>query len=111
MKAIIGGSGAETTRCDSLTGSCYAIEEGGPTTTSMAFGLCAADARVEGPAIAMAAVFSAAELIAAAEASAPAVDLDVGGIGVTIDDGAGIPRSDDIRPPPDFVARPVDILG
>ena len=59
----------------------------------------------------MAAVFSAAELIAAAEASAPAVDLDVGGIGVTIDDGAGIPRSDDIRPPPDFVARPVDILG
>lgn len=47
----------------------------------------------------------------AAERIARAVDLDVGGIEVMIDDRDGTPRFYDINALSNFVAKPLDILG
>ena len=76
-----------------------------------AFDLCPADACVEGSAISMAAVQPALALAEAAEAIARAVDLDVGGVEVMIDDRDGTPRFYDINALSNFVAKPLDVLG
>ena len=85
----------------------YAIEVAG----GGAFDLCPADACVEGSGIAMRAVTPAPALIDAAEAIARAMDLDVGGIEVMIDDRDGVARFYDINALSNFVARPIEVLG
>ena len=78
-----------------------------------AFDLCPADAcAVEGASpIRMTAIDPPAELRAAAEAVAQAIDMDVGGVEVMIDDRDGTPRFYDINALSNFVARPLDVLG
>lgn len=85
----------------------YALEVAG----GGAFDLCPADSCVEGSGIAMRAVDPAPELVAAAEAVARAMDLDVGGVEAMIDDRDGIARFYDINALSNFVARPLDVLG
>jgi hypothetical protein len=53
----------------------------------------------------------APELIDAAERIAGAMNLDVGGIEVMIDDRDGTPRFYDINALSNFVAKPLDVLG
>lgn len=77
-----------------------------------AFDLCPADACVDESApIPMVAADPPPTLIDAAERIARAVDLDVGGIEVMIDDRDGVPRFYDINALSNFVAKPLDILG
>lgn len=76
-----------------------------------AFDLCPADACVEGSTISMHAVQPAPALIDAAETIARAIDLDVGGIEVMIDDRDGVARFYDINALSNFVAKPMDVLG
>ena len=87
----------------------YALEVAG----GGAFDLCPADAcAVPGaPAIRMAAVDPSDTLRDAAEAIARAVDLDVGGVEVMIDDRDGVARFYDINALSNFVARPTEVLG
>lgn len=87
----------------------YALEVAG----GGAFDLCPADAcAVPGaPAIRMAAVDPGAGLRDAAEAIARAVDLDVGGVEVMVDDRDGVARFYDINALSNFVARPNAVLG
>ena len=85
----------------------YAIEVAG----GGAFDLCPADACVEGSGIAMRAVEPVAALAQAAAAIAAAVDLDVGGVEVMIDDRDGVPRFYDINALSNFVAKPLEVLG
>ncbi len=85
----------------------YAIEVAG----GGAFDLCPADACVEGSGITMKAVAPAPELARAAAAIAAAIDLDVGGVEVMIDDRDGVPRFYDINALSNFVAHPLDVLG
>ena len=77
-----------------------------------AFDLCPADACVaEGTPIQLAAADPARELRAAAEAIAQAMNLDVGGVEVMIDDRDGVARFYDINGLSNFVARPMEVLG
>lgn len=85
----------------------YAIEVAG----GGAFDLCPADACVEGSGISMRAVDPAPELVAAAEAIARAMELDVGGVEVMIDDRDGTARFYDINALSNFVAKPLEVLG
>ena len=85
----------------------YAIEVAG----GGAFDLCPADACVDGSGISMRAVEPATALARAAEAIAAAMDLDVGGVEVMIDDRDGVARFYDINALSNFVARPLDVLG
>ena len=85
----------------------YAIEVAG----GGAFDLCPADACVEGSGITMRQVQPAPALVAAAEAIAARMDLDVGGVEVMIDDRDGVARFYDINALSNFVARPLDVLG
>jgi hypothetical protein len=86
----------------------YAIDVAG----GGAFDLCPADACVvPGSGIKMAAVEPSQVLKDAAEAIARAVDLDVGGVEVMIDDRDGVARFYDINALSNFVARPLDVLG
>ena len=85
----------------------YAIEVAG----GGAFDLCPADACVDGSGITMRAVEPAAALVEAAEAIARAVDLDVGGVEVMIDDRDGVARFYDNNALSNFVAKPLEILG
>jgi hypothetical protein len=85
----------------------YAIEVAG----GGAFDLCPADACVDGSGITMRAVQPPAELVAAGEAIARAMDLDVGGVEVMVDDRTGTPLFYDINALSNFVARPLDVLG
>ena len=59
----------------------------------------------------MRAVDPAPELVAAAEAIAQAMDLDVGGVEVMVDDRDGVARFYDINALSNFVAKPLDVLG
>ena len=59
----------------------------------------------------MAAVEPSQTLKDAAEAIARAVDLDVGGVEVMIDDRDGVARFYDINALSNFVAKPLDVLG
>lgn len=77
-----------------------------------AFDLCPADAcLVPGSGIAMTAAGPPPETIAAVEAIAQAMDLDVGGIEVMVDDRDGVLRFYDINALSNFVARPQEVLG
>jgi glutathione synthase/RimK-type ligase-like ATP-grasp enzyme len=77
-----------------------------------AFDLCPADAcQIPGAPIPMVSAEPVRELRAAAEAIARAVDLDVGGIEVMIDDRDGVPRFYDINALSNFVAKPMEVLG
>jgi glutathione synthase/RimK-type ligase-like ATP-grasp enzyme len=77
-----------------------------------AFDLCPADACVvPGSGIAMTAATPPAETVAAVEAIARAMDLDVGGIEVMIDDRDDVPRFYDINALSNFVAKPHEVLG
>ena len=77
-----------------------------------AFDLCPADACVvPGQPSPMTAITPAPALADAAEAIARAMDLDVGGVEVMIDDRDGVPRFYDINALSNFVAKPLDVLG
>lgn len=85
------------------------VESGGDN-----FDLCPADACVAQPgrkAITMEAVTPSDEIIAASEAIAMAVGLDIGGVELVIDDRDGVPRFYDINALSNFVANPLDVLG
>jgi glutathione synthase/RimK-type ligase-like ATP-grasp enzyme len=101
--------GGAITRIETLDrGFLYAIDVAG----GGGFDLCPADACVvPGSGISMAAVEPATELRDAAERIARAVDMDVGGVEVMIDDRDGVARFYDINALSNFVARPLDILG
>ena len=101
--------GGAITRIETLDrGFLYAIDVAG----GGAFDLCPADACVvPGSGISMTAVEPATELRDAAERIARAVDMDVGGVEVMIDDRDGVARFYDINALSNFVARPLDILG
>jgi glutathione synthase/RimK-type ligase-like ATP-grasp enzyme len=85
----------------------YAIEIAG----GGAFDLCPADACVADSGISMISVEPDTALIEAAERIARAMNLDVGGIEVMIDDRDGTPRFYDINALSNFVAKPLDVLG
>ena len=85
----------------------YAIEIAG----GGAFDLCPADACVADSTISMKSIQPAPELIAAVETISRAMNLDVGGIEVMIDDRDGIPRFYDINALSNFVAQPLNVLG
>jgi glutathione synthase/RimK-type ligase-like ATP-grasp enzyme len=96
------------TRIETLDRSyLYAIDVAG----GGAFDLCPADACVADSGISMAAVEPAPALTEAAEKIAAAMNLDVGGIEVMIDDRDGVPRFYDINALSNFVAKPLDVLG
>ena len=100
--------GGAITRIETLDRAyLYAIDVAG----GGAFDLCPADACVEGSAISMVAVRPDAALIDAAERIARAVNLDVGGVEVMIDDRDGTARFYDINALSNFVAKPVEVLG
>ena len=100
--------GGTITRIETLNRKyLYAIEIAG----GGAFDLCPADACVADSNISMKAVDPAPELIAAVETIADAMNLDVGGIEVMIDDRDGTPRFYDINALSNFVAQPLNVLG
>ena len=100
--------GGTITRIETLDRNyLYAIEIAG----GGAFDLCPADACVADSGISMKAVEPAPDLIAACETIAAAMNLDVGGIEVMIDDRDGTPRFYDINALSNFVAKPLDVLG
>ncbi|WP_296614975.1 alpha-L-glutamate ligase [Sphingomonas sp.] len=100
--------GGTITRIETLDRTyLYAIEIAG----GGAFDLCPADACVADSNISMKSVEPAPELIAAVEKIADAMNLDVGGIEVMIDDRDGIPRFYDINALSNFVAQPLNVLG
>lgn len=100
--------GGEITRIETLDRRyLYAIDIAG----GGAFDLCPADACVAGSSIRMKSAAPAPELVAAAERIAAAMDLDVGGVEVMIDDRDGTPRFYDINALSNFVAQPLDMLG
>jgi hypothetical protein len=59
----------------------------------------------------MTATTPAPELIDAAERIAKAINMDVGGVEVMIDDRDGVARFYDINALSNFVAKPLDVLG
>src|SRR3569623_391882 len=85
----------------------YAIDIAG----GGAFDLCPADACGADSNVSMRAAEPARELIDAAERSAAAMNLDVGGIEVMSDDRDGTPRFYDINALSNFVAQPLNVLG
>lgn len=100
--------GGTITRIETLNRKyLYAIEIAG----GGAFDLCPADACVADSNISMKAIEPAPELIAAVETIANAMNLDVGGIEVMIDDRDGTPRFYDINALSNFVAQPLNVLG
>ena len=77
-----------------------------------AFDLCPADAcAAPGGPIPMTAITPPPSLVHAAERIAAAMNLDVGGVEVMVDDRDGVPRFYDINALSNFVARPLDVLG
>ena len=108
VQAFVPARDGKITRIETLDRRfLYAIEVAG----GGAFDLCPADACVEGSGIAMRAVRPAPELVAAADAIAHAMALDVGGVEVMIDDRDGTPRFYDINALSNFVAKPLEVLG
>jgi len=100
--------GGTITRIETLNRTyLYAIEIAG----GGAFDLCPADACVADSNISMKSVEPAPELIAAVETISRAMNLDVGGIEVMIDDRDGTPRFYDINALSNFVAQPLNVLG
>ncbi|MBN8808432.1 MAG: alpha-L-glutamate ligase [Sphingomonas sp.] len=100
--------GGEITRIETLDRKyLYAIDIAG----GGAFDLCPADACVADSGVAMRPADPAPALVDAVERIAAAINLDVGGIEVMIDDRDGMPRFYDINALSNFVARPLDLLG
>jgi len=100
--------GGTITRIETLNRTyLYAIEIAG----GGAFDLCPADACVADSNISMKSVEPEPELIAAVETISRAMNLDVGGIEVMIDDRDGTPRFYDINALSNFVAQPLNVLG
>lgn len=100
--------GGTITRIETLNRTyLYAIEIVG----GGAFDLCPADACVADSNISMKSVEPGPELIAEVETISRAMNLDVGGIEVMIDDRDGIPRFYDINALSNFVAQPLNVLG
>ncbi|HYZ48803.1 MAG TPA: alpha-L-glutamate ligase [Sphingomonas sp.] len=108
VQEYVPARGGRITRIETLDRQyLYAIDvEGGG-----AFDLCPADACVADSNIRLSAADPDPQLIAAAERIAEAMDLDVGGIEVMIDDRDGIPRFYDINALSNFVADPLTVLG
>ncbi|WP_300975410.1 alpha-L-glutamate ligase [Sphingomonas sp. LHG3406-1] len=77
------------------------------------FDLCPADACDDdrGTPIAMRVFDPPAEIVAAVERVAEAMDMDVGGVEVMVDDRDGTPKFYDINALSNFVAKPVEVLG
>lgn len=108
VQEYVPARGGRITRIETLGGRfLYAIDvEGGG-----AFDLCPADACVADTKIKMTAVQPEPLLIDAAERIARAMELDVGGVEVMIDDRDGSPRFYDINALSNFVADPLNVLG
>lgn len=110
VQELVPARGGKITRIETLDRRfLYALDVAG----GGAFDLCPADAcAVPGaPAIQMTAADPGADLRAAAETIARALDLDVGGVEVMIDDRDGVARFYDINALSNFVAKPLDVLG
>ena len=109
VQDFVPARGGSITRIETLDRAyLYAIDVAG----GGAFDLCPADACQDGGApIEMKAVDPAPELRDAAEAIARAVNLDIGGVEVMVDDRDGVPRFYDINALSNFVAKPMDVLG
>ncbi|HEX4694708.1 alpha-L-glutamate ligase [Sphingomonas sp.] len=100
--------GGEITRIETLDRQyLYAIDIAG----GGAFDLCPADACVADSNISMRAAEPSSDLVDAAERIAAAMNLDVGGVEVMIDDRDGLPRFYDINALSNFVAQPLNVLG
>jgi hypothetical protein len=111
VQEYVPARGGTITRIETLAGRfLYAIEvDGGGS-----FDLCPADVCVTAsgkPSITMTQVQPDSAIVAAAEAIAVRVGLDVGGVEVMIDDRDGTPRFYDINALSNFVARPLEVLG
>ncbi|HEU4967389.1 alpha-L-glutamate ligase [Sphingomonas sp.] len=108
VQEYVPARGGRITRLETLDRKfLYAIDvEGGG-----AFDLCPADACVADSNIRLTRADPAPALIAAAERIADAMELDVGGIEVMIDDRDGTPRFYDINALSNFVADPLTVLG
>lgn len=110
VQDFVPARGNRVTRIETLGGRfLYAIdiESGGDT-----FDLCPADACAVGrPPVRFSLARPDPAHVAAAEAIARAVGLDVGGIEVMIDDRDGIPRFYDVNALSNFVADPLNVLG
>ena len=103
--------GGRITRLETIGGRfLYAIDiDGGGS-----FDLCPADACLAEPgkpAITITEAKPAPALIDAVERIAEAMQLDIGGVEVMIDDRDGIARFYDINALSNFVANPLDVLG
>lgn len=97
------------TRVETLGGRfLYAIDIDG---SGDSFDLCPADACAVPGGPAMTGTTPPAPVIAAAEAIAAAMKLDVGGVEYMIDDRDGTPRFYDINAMSNFVADPLAVLG
>jgi glutathione synthase/RimK-type ligase-like ATP-grasp enzyme len=112
LQDYVPARGGTILRMETLGGRfLYALEV---ESSGDSFDLCPADACLAQPgraAIGMRAVQPPPEILAAAEAIARAVGLDVGGVEVVIDDRDGVPRFYDINALSNFVARPHEVLG
>ena len=108
VQEYVPARGGKITRIETLDRKyLYAIDvEGGG-----AFDLCPADACVTDSKISLTAADPDPALIAATERIAEAMDLDVGGIEVMIDDRDGVARFYDINALSNFVADPLTVLG
>ena len=110
VQEYVPARGGTIMRLETLGGKfLYALEING----SGSFDLCPADAcALPGrPAITMTQVAPDPAIVAAAEAIAAKVGLDVGGVEVMIDDRDGAARFYDINALSNFVANPLDVLG
>lgn len=108
VQEYVPARGGKITRIETLDRKyLYAIDvEGGG-----AFDLCPADACVADSNIRLVAADPDPALIAAAERIAEAMDLEVGGVEVMIDDRDGVARFYDINALSNFVADPLSVLG
>jgi len=112
LQEYVPARGGSIIRVETLGGKfLYALEV---ETGGDSFDLCPADACIAQPgrpAIGMKAVMPSPEIVEAAEATAQAVGLDVGGVELLIDDRDGVARFYDINALSNFVADPMGVLG
>ena len=103
VQDLVPARGAKTTRVETLGGRfLYAMD----VTDAGGFDVCLAD--MDGG---MSVADPPTEVVAAVEAVAAAMSLDVGGVEYMIDDRSGAPTFYDINALSNFVADPVPLLG